>query len=272
MTFACFAMRRSISPHSMAALVACLAIAVVLLPHPIEVARAVAALLLVLALPGIAILSAAGSIQVGRAERVLATLGLSLAIAIFVGVLIYAVGLKLERGSWAVALGAVALGASALGAARARGGRSVLDSTPTSGTGMRTALQSRIPMLSPFDVAALIVTAVAVFASFAVARTGVLGQPQSGFTQLWILPSADKPGEIATGIRNQEGHPESYVLEVLDGPTRIGPARMVRLEDGASASFIDGVPTSGSAEVAARLYLASEPDKVLREVRLWLRR
>ena len=174
-------------------LVICCALAAVammlaLLAPEISPARALVALPLVLFAPGYALVAAAfPASRLGTIERLLFSLGASLAVAGLAGLLLHWTALGLRPAAWAVALGNLTLVASLI--ALVRRWRQPASDTVQRSAGMTLAEGGLLGLALLLVAGALLI-----------ARDGAIQQRATGFTQLWVLPdSAAQAGKRAPG-------------------------------------------------------------------------
>jgi hypothetical protein len=184
--------------------------------------RAVLVLPLVLFLPGYVL---AAALFPGRGaglkveERAVLSIGLSLALVALGGLLLNQTPWGLQADSWAALLGLFTLGAAVVAVLRPL--------RPASGVGTAgdaegdpIPLQLRAPVgvrhgLAFAGAAAILAGAVAIAHQGAQAQ-----QAATGFTQLWLVPSAPGAagGALRLGVRSAEPHPATYSLRVtVDG-------------------------------------------------------
>src|SRR5215212_1763152 len=162
--------------------------------------RALVALPLVLFAPGYAIVAAAfPASRLGTIERLLFSLGASLAVVALAGLLLHWTALGLRPTAWAVALGNLTLVASLIALLRRRRlpVSAVMQPRPWSafsGAGLTLAQGGLL------SLAALLVAG-----SVLIARDGAIQQRATGFTQLWVLPdSAAQADSVRLGVSNRE--------------------------------------------------------------------
>lgn len=211
------------------------------------------ALILVLTLPGYFLVAAAfPGLAIGIAERLVLSLGTSLAMTVIVGLVLDRTPWGLTTASWGVAL----LGATAIAATMAW-----LRAPPRRRTGGWSGLTLTRREGVLFGAAA-VVTIIAA----GVAYSGARYQPSPGFTQLWLMPADDQDGPaVQVGIRNMERGETTYTVVVsVDGMAprtwagiAVGPEEVWEV-----AVRLPAVDTP----VAADLYRADAPGTVYRRV------
>jgi hypothetical protein len=236
---------------------AAVAITLALLAPEIGPARALVALPLVLFAPGYALVAAAfPSGRLGVVERLLFSLGASLAVAALAGLLLHWTALGLRPAAWAVALGNITLVASLIALVR-RWQQPAGDTVPRS-TGM-TLAQSGLLGLAALLVASAVV----------IARDGAIQQRATGFTQLWVLPdSAARTDSVRLGVSNREPGQIGYRLLVTASGTIIGSWPRITLGPDEQWEATVALPTAqpAAATVEAVLYRLDAPETIYRRV------
>jgi uncharacterized membrane protein len=220
-------------------------------------------LLLVLVLPGYALTVAMFPPGVvGTAERLVLSLGLSLAGTTLGGLVLHWTPGGLAPGSWAVLLGGATLAASFVGLLRGRDDANRAWPAVLDGSAIRHA--------ALFGLAGLVVAG-----AFGVARAGALEDEwrNTHFTQLWILPTEDggQP-RLGVGISNREPAAASYGLRLeIDGRT-VAEWPSIELEPGGSWTANALRPAAGADEqlLEAVLYRREDPAVAYRRVGVWL--
>jgi hypothetical protein len=190
---------------------AAVAMTLALLAPEIGPARALVGLPLVLFAPGYAIVAAAfPSNRLGTIERLLFSLGASLAVAALAGLLLHWTALGLRPAAWAVALGNITLVASLIALVRRW-------RQPAGGTLGRVAGMT-LAQGGLLGLAALLIAGAVL-----IARDGAIQQRATGFTQLWVLPdSAAQVDSVRLGVSNREPGQIGYRLLVTASGTIIG--------------------------------------------------
>jgi uncharacterized membrane protein len=194
----------------------------------------------------------------GIPERLLFSVGLSLAIAVLGGLLLNWTPWGLQAESWALLLGGTALSASGLALIRRRG--FVVGPTIV-GTGLG------FPQILLLGLAALVVVV-----AVALARTPSSQQGLQGYTMLWILPSGDADqNTVRLGVSSMEFTTVKYRLQVEVKGQIAHSWPVIELEPGEKWEMTIDLPTEqyGSQPVEAVLYHADTPGSVYRQVTLW---
>ncbi len=208
---------------------------------------------LVLWLPGYALAAALfgdGSVQ--RVERVLISLGLSIAVAILSGFILNWTPLGLNAATWAFVLVGVTLGASALAWWRR-------SSVPQPQARPSASLQ-----LSARDGVLFALAGVIALLALTVARVGAVQQPQLGFTQLWMVPVSDQSVQI--GLTNIEAQPVTYRLVLRRGTRSLQEWPALALQPGQQWNVQVVLPSSDVSNLEVLLYRSDAPDQVYRRV------
>jgi hypothetical protein len=234
--------------------------------------RAVLVLPLVLFLPGYVLVAA---LFPGRGaglrveERALLSIGLSLALVALGGLLLNQTPWGLQTDSWAALLGLFTLGAAAVAVLRpprpAPGGGPAGDAEEGPAPLRYLPPAGVRPSLAFAGAAAILAGAVAI------AHQGAQAQrTASGFTQLWLVPSASAgaggAGAMRLGVRSAEPRPATYSLRVtVDGvQTESWPA--IVLAPG--QTWETNVAPLPEGAVEALLTRADAPQQVYRRVTL----
>ncbi|HXZ04113.1 MAG TPA: DUF1616 domain-containing protein [Ktedonobacteraceae bacterium] len=208
--------------------------------------------------------------QFGNAEYITFSLGLSLAIVILSGLVLNSTPYGLQERSWAVILGSITLGASAVAILRQ----------------MRQGEASRWrsgfkDIHLTFRQGLLLGIAALIFGgAFAVTIIGAQQQPQSGFTQLWMLPASSTTkgkGAVRLGLSNKESKPMQYSLAVdFNGKVvKVWPAIDLSPNQQWEVTLVlpQSLPANSAtppAKIDATLYRANDSKTVYRHVVLWL--
>ena len=175
-----------------------------------QFAAAVLACFLFVVVPGYALASAAFPLTTsGFVERSLIALVLGFVAAIAGGLLLHGLG-GIEARGWLAWWAGIVLVAGSYVAWRTRRNRDeVLD----------VVIAPPAWRMSRRQAAYLVLALVIAGTSVRVARTGLDAQPQSTFTQFWMLPNA-QAGFIDVGIANEEDQPTVYRVEIAMGDDR----------------------------------------------------
>lgn len=196
----------------------------------------------------------------GKVERILLSLGISVAIASLGGLLLHWTPWGLSPGSWGLLLSGIT-GAACLLAVRRRTETRLYQDELEESPFVFDARQ-----LALFGLAAL----VAVLA-FGIARVPTSPDGLQGYTMLWLLPSAEDPAlEVRLGILSQEFADTSYRLELKIDGKGAGEWPDIRLSPGQAWEAQVEIPagTPGSATIEALLYQAGQPEAPYRKTRL----
>jgi uncharacterized membrane protein len=219
--------------------------------------RVLVALPFVLVLPGLALTAAlfpTGALDV--AERLLFSLGLSLAITALGGLVLQLTPWGLRSASWALLLGLVTLAAGAAAFLRRRG-RPRPEMIGQSRRG-----------LSGAQALCCALAALVLAGAMAVTVRGAQDQVPVGFTQLWIVPAGGDQSSVELGLSNREPDTTGFRVQFeVDGKVRRTWAPT--LASGATWSETVPLPTDipQTATIEAVLYRADSPDTVYRRVK-----
>lgn len=235
--------------------------------------RAILALPLVLVVPGYALtLALLPRLRLGAGERLVLSLGLSLALAALGGFVLNWTPWGLRPQPWAVLLALTTLASGAVAGARravpARVGVPEGRGAPGSPVAMHPSSGSRAPLPALLLALATVVAG----AAWWTARGGAVQQASAGFTQLWVLPAAGGDAlTVRLGVHSREPAPVSYRLrlEVEGALIREWPA--VTLDPGEQWEAVATLsPSQGAAgPIKAVLYRADAPATAYRHVLLW---
>jgi uncharacterized membrane protein len=249
-------MRRELWPLVVAAIIALLAVVSVGVPQSPPGLRAVIAVPFILIAPGYA--SSAALLPIGsiaRAERLVISIGLSLAIAAIGGLVLHITPLGLRAEAWVALLGTLTIVSAVVAVLRWR---------PTPSLAGTSTFVAPTPMQSTAFVVALLLVGVAL----ATAVTGKEGEPRPAFSQLWMVPAAGER-TVTIGIGNQEQAPQRYLLEVSVGRVVVQSWADIELAPGAEWERDVELPAlDDGSVVVGRLYLAEDANRPYREVTL----
>jgi uncharacterized membrane protein len=268
-------------------LMICSALAVVamilaLLAPEIGLARAIVGLPLVLFAPGYALVAAAfPASPLGTIERLLFSLGASLALAALAGLLLHWTALGLRPVAWAVALGNLTLVASLIALIR-RWRQPAVDTVqprPLAPPELGSPERSRRVEGSGFRVAGMTLVeggllglaTLLVASALLIARDGAIQQRATGFTQLWVLPdSAAQADSVRLGVSNRESDDVGYRLLVTASGTIIGSWPRITLGPDEQWETTVALPTAqpSATTVEAVLYRLDAPETTYRRVLL----
>jgi len=183
------------------------------------VIRGVLSVPLLIALPGYSLTAALipDRQSLGRTERTVLGVGMSIVLVILCGLLLNLIPAGITNVTVSVSLAVFSLAAAGIGLFRRRGqpdhvpavdldGPEIGD-VPEAVVGRR---RERPNGYGPeFLALAVILTVAAVF----IGVLGAVRAPSTKFTQFWLLTGSD-PNVIQVGIRNEEGQPIQYRIEV----------------------------------------------------------
>ena len=195
--------------------------------------------------------------QLGRAERLLLSVALSLAVLVLGSVVVFQMGTDLTLNVWAALVESV-VSVGCLVAMLRR------PSEP--------ALVAPLPGLSQrqwvlFGLAGLVALAALALAGTPLAATNV-----QGYTVLWVLPAGDAAApELRLGVESAELSAVSYRVEVSVGAGAPGEVARLTLAPGEKWESTYAIPPElqGQGAIAARLYRLDQPDEAYRQVTLW---
>ncbi len=228
----------------------------------VPVLSPVLGLLLVLWLPGHAIVAALfPSWSLWVTERIVLHIAVSLGVTVVGGYLLNLTPWGLHATSWSVLLGTVTL--SAVAVALVRHGDQPAE-TPA-------AIFERL-WRHRTSLILLVLTGAGMAAAVIVARNGALAQPTAGFTQLWIVSTGPAGGEnLNIGMRSAETQTLSYDLALLTSDSVVRDWSAIRLQPGQEWSVQIPVPAGVATgqPVAAVLYRQDEPETIYRRVLWW---
>lgn len=231
--------------------------------------------LFVFVLPGFAIASAVFDLRRWRlAERILLSVGLSIAIDIIGGLLINLIPLGLETTSWGALLGNVTVGGSALALIRWWGKPAQAPLDITLAPGQDEGAHRDTYFASPLVRVMAMVSVIAVTGAFAISLIATQRTPQAGFTQLWMLPPANT-SSVRIGVRNEEQNTKHYNVQLSASGSPVNTWNDITLAPGQSWTVTVPLPeqvlNSGfQVPVEATLYLANAPDQPYRQTLIWV--
>ena len=216
--------------------------------------RVIPALVLVLVAPGYALREALlPRPDAHAAERVLLTLGLSVAAAAFGGLVLNLTPWGLGPTPWAALLGGLTLAASAVAFARRRGQPAVSPVRRPGWLRLRDGLM--------FVLAALLVVV-----ALREAQTEAIRQQSVGFTQLWVLPAgqADRAA-VQLGVMSQEPALTRYRLRLEVDGRLVREWQSIALRPSEQWQQTIALPAGrGSEKVEALLYRLDAPETTYR--------
>lgn len=227
-----------------------------------NVLRASLSLPLVLFLPGYALSAALlPDGRAGLAERILLSLGLSIAIAALGGLLLNFLPSGLTPGSWRWLLLGVTL--TAAGYAWWRRQR---ERIPGPG---RLVTQISVREVALLSSAALLIGLALGLSALGVGPTAPNARTDSPFTQFWAVPSqSGQQYVVRVGLQNYESESVTYRVTLESDGYLVAEWPQVALEDGEAWQVQATMPpTMSGHEVTANAYRAGETEPY-RQVRL----
>ena len=245
-------------------LVTIIALALALFGAPLAPLRMIFGIALFLALPGYALSLALHALRPhGFVDRLLISLGLSLALCILGGMVLNLTPFGLRTSSWALLLSGVTLAACFI-AYWLRRGQGVTVVLPRVIHGF-SSLQALM-----LGLALVIMTGAVIFSS---ANASVGSGP--GFTQLWILPehAAGQTPAVQIGVTNMEVASTSYnVVMAVDG-VEVDEWQLLNLkpkESWQTTASLANAEVGVANEVQVTLYRLDAPQTPYRHVLLWV--
>jgi hypothetical protein len=214
--------------------------------------RVTAGLLLLLVLPGYALGRALfGERSLGGPERVLVSLALSTAVAIFDTLLVNASSLALTRHTWAATLGGVTIVGCLIASIGA-------DVKPRMG---------RLTLPRVRDIALLAAAIAITSGAIALGRTP-LDAPDgvTGYTELWLTP---RDGRFELGVASEELGPATYRLILVADGRVVRQWSRIGLNTG--GRWVKELPAGvgrSTGSLNAYLYKLDHPKTVYRRVRV----
>jgi uncharacterized membrane protein len=217
--------------------------------------------LLVLALPGYAVAAALFPVAaLAMLDRVLVSLGLSMAMTILTGVVLGLTNVPLSPASWAAGLLLVTVVASVISWRSVPVVGHVRRAASSLGTRGLATSRPRIPRR---DVALFGLAVVCVAVALAIARIGALNAPSQGFTQLWMVQG--EGNVVQVGVSNHEGAPTKYRLVLRTPSGQVAEWPSIELNVGEQWTSDAQVPNT-APNLELDLYLAERPDSIYRQV------
>ena len=221
--------------------------------------RVIGALPLVLILPGYALVAACLPKQsFGWAERLLLSLGASIAVTVLLSLVMYWGGVSLQTVTWSIALAAVVLIADAIAWQR----RKQLIEASSSTVDLRLNLR---------QAAMLGVAVVIGVAAIRIAQLPAPPENVSGYTQLWLIPTdGGNSGTYQLGVTNQEFTPMTYHIQVtVDG--QVGwnwPDVQLKPGESWTRPIVLQADRATTGTIEAALYRLDDPATIYRQVKL----
>ncbi len=208
---------------------------------------------LVIALPGYALTAALipDRRSLGRTERTLFGVGLSIVLTILVALGLNQLQAGITNLTVALSLAGVTLACLAVALVRRRSASASAEADEPVGPAVEVRRETS-PRFGPELLAlAVILTVAAMF----VGVLGAVRAPEPGFTELWMV-NGTNPNSVQVGIRNNEGTAISYRLEI-ETQGQVLRTAQIDLETGQQSLQTVELPalTGTSPEsVTARLY------------------
>lgn len=247
--------RRQLDLITLSAITALAVVAILTLPaqQPVRVALA---LPLVLLMPGYALVAAAFPPRPDRTldgwERLLLSVGVSLASVALIGYVLNLLPGGLTETSWTAVLAGVTIGAGVVGMLRRRGHRP--PEVAAVGLGGRGAVL-------------LIGAVVVALSALLFARAAASDQRSPGFTQLWLVPAGQRDGQmLRLGVRSFEEQPVRYRVRVLVNGKAVIAWPVISLTPQQTWETTIALPSRRPRRVDVFLYRGTTSDKVYRWV------
>jgi uncharacterized membrane protein len=221
-----------------------------------EVVRAIMSLPLVIVLPGYAITAAVfpkGTL--GVPERLLFSMGTSLALAILCGLLLNWTPWGFQVGAWLVLLCGTTLLASLVAQIRQRRAHAVARTSAHIGLDVRQGLLLSMAVLL-------------IGAAVWMARTPAPQKGLQGYTMLWMLPDVAGKHAVRLGVRSKEFDTTNYRLrvQVNDQTVREWPSIQLGPNEQWEETIELSMEQLDAGEVEAALYRLDSPGSVYRYV------
>jgi uncharacterized membrane protein len=235
----------------------------VLLPSRIPVIGIILALPLVFVLPGYTLTEALfHERRMGTSDRLIFSLGLSMALAIGGGLTLNLLHGGLQERSWAALLGFLTAVFSLLAAFQRRGAPVNVIRLPR----VRFTISSSVL----FGLASIIV-----ILSFLYGAIGVTQRPNPSFTQLWMFPvvQGGESCSVRLGVRSFESTPVTYRLTMTTSGAKLTTWPSIVLKPQEEWDQLVPLPREATDNVAveAQLYRIDAPRILYREVNVSLR-
>lgn len=218
---------------------------------------------LVLVLPGCSLTAALipDRRALGRTERTILGVGMSIVLTILVALGLNQLPVGITNQTVALSLATLSLAGVAVGAARRRAegdsGGDPIDPAEAA----ESADDVQHEASRRFGPELLAVAAILTVAAVFVAVLGTVRAPEPGFTELWMLDGAN-PNSVQVGIRNNEGEPIHYRLEIQTQGQILRTAEIDLASGEQTLQTIDLPPLTGTSPltVTARLYRLDQPE------------
>ena len=195
--------------------------------------------------------------SIGPVDKITFSLGLSLAVAVLVGLVLNWTPWGLQAKSWVLFLGVITICLAIVAELR--------QSNQVKISSKRLTINFHCGLL--FGLAGIFMVA-----ALAISSLGALKHRNPGFTQFWILPVEDATlKSVRIGISNYEGITMAYNLQLKAGDTIVAEITTISLESGEKwETEVNLSSEFSSAEtIEASLYRLDMPESIYRQVYLW---
>jgi hypothetical protein len=235
-----------------------------------SVYRLMAGLPLALYLPGYTLTAALfANRPLDRATRALLSVACSLLLTVLSGLLLNTLPWGLQPATWALALGLICwIGGTVAVARRAQ--------HPAPGEMPSVAAMQSGPFgLRPAHMLLIGIAVLGALGACWWSIQSALTAPFVGTTQVWLVPVPDSHtaavNRVQIGLRNLEGQPMTYRLQLLVDGAILSEWPAITLQDGEAADSYYPLPAAGRANerVEALLYRADDPLQVYRRAVIW---
>lgn len=227
-----------------------------------SIVRLICALPLVFFLPGYAITAALLPLRwFGNAERLLLSLGISVAVTALCGLILNLTPWGLQSSTWAITLAAIVWLAGAI---------AWLQRWPEASDSARQ--NKRQPKLRFRDGFLMVLALLVSGAAVGLTRLPAAPNDVAGYTQLWMIPA--NPGnsnDFRLGVTSDEFSETRYRLQVSAGGKVVQEWSEVSLKPGETWETTIRLSSdqSGSGAIEADLYKLDDPKTLYRHVKLW---
>ncbi len=200
-------------------------------------------------------------------ERVILTLGISLAFSVLGGIILYPLSVKLSPENWAYYYGSIILGFGIIAIIRRSKtypARRKTDRAPES----HAYLRPRPWQMALFGLSALIF-----IGAMVLAQTVAKYYPNTEIVQLWMLPAENSSSPaIRLGIKVNESAPVEYSLWLQRGGyvVQTWPHIIVTPGEPWETTLEVNPNTAGTGPLEAYLYRYDQPTIPYRHVLLWM--
>jgi uncharacterized membrane protein len=231
--------------------------------------------LFVFILPGYVVAATVFDLRSWRlAERILLSVGLSVAIDIVSGLLINLSSDGLVTTSWGAVLGAITVGGALVALVRWWGKPTRRQADAAMPPDLRKKSFRDTYFASPLVCVMALVSVVTVAGAFAISLFAAQNTPSAGFTQLWLLPPTGS-ASVQIGVRNEEQTTKEYIVQLTASGSLVYTWNNISLEPGQSWTTTAPLPadvanSSFQVPVEATLYLADAPNQPYRQTLIWV--